>query len=112
MAAFVHASIDEVVGVVPQDGLLEKGECFLVEGTLWHSNGFETVAATLHESTQNARMEREQGNAWILSPQRHGDDFMAEGSDAPLDRLDRVMADEFEAKMLGRVLLEKDNTLA
>ena len=34
-----------------------------VEGTLWHSNGF----------------------------------------DALLDRLDRVMADEFEAKMLGRV---------
>ena len=33
----------------------------------------------------------------------HGDDFMAEGSDALLDRLDRVMADEFEAKMLGRV---------
>ena len=28
---------------------------------------------------------------------------MAEGSDAVLDRLDRVMADEFEAKMLGRV---------
>ena len=30
----------------------------------------------------------------------HGDDFMAEGSDALLDLLDRVMADEFEAKML------------
>ena len=28
---------------------------------------------------------------------------MAEGSDALLDRLDRVMADDFEAKMLGRV---------
>ena len=27
VAAFVHASIDEVVGVVPQDGLLEKGDC-------------------------------------------------------------------------------------
>ena len=62
------------------------------EGTLWHSNSFETVAAALLESTQNARMEREQGNA-----------FVAEGSDALLDRLDRVMADEFEAKMLGRV---------
>ena len=33
----------------------------------------------------------------------HGDDFMAEGSDALLDRLDRVMTDEFEAKMLVRV---------
>ena len=74
-----------------------------VQGTLWHSNGFDTVAAALHESTQNARMDREQGNAWILSPCGcHGDDFMAEGSDALLDRLDRVMADEFEAKMLGR----------
>ena len=30
----------------------------------------------------------------------HGDDFMAEGCGA----LDRVMADEFEAKMLGRVV--------
>ena len=28
---------------------------------------------------------------------------MAEGSDVLLDRLDRVMADEFEAKILGRV---------
>ena len=33
----------------------------------------------------------------------HGDDFMTEGSDALLDRLDRVMKDEFNAKMLGRV---------
>ena len=33
----------------------------------------------------------------------HGDDCMAEGSDALLGRLDRVMTDEFEAKVLGRV---------
>ena len=33
----------------------------------------------------------------------HGDDFMAEGSDALLDRLDRVTKDEFHAKMLERV---------
>ena len=33
----------------------------------------------------------------------HGDDFMAEGSDVLLDRLDRVMKDELNAKMLGRV---------
>ena len=33
----------------------------------------------------------------------HGDDFMAEGSDALLDRLDRVMNVEFDGKMLGRV---------
>ena len=32
-----------------------------------------------------------------------GDDFMVEGSDALLDRLDGVMTDEFDAKMLGRV---------
>ena len=46
---------------------------------------------------------------------------MAEGSDALLDRLDRVTKDEFDAKMLGRVgrghfaevkFLKKDNTLA
>ena len=34
----------------------------------------------------------------------HGDDFMAEGSDALLDRLDRVMKNEFDAKMLERTL--------
>ena len=31
----------------------------------------------------------------------YGDDFMAEGSDVLLDRLDRVMKDEFDAKILG-----------
>ena len=64
VAAFVHASIDEVRPAG------ERRVLPAVEGTLWHSNGFETVAAALHESTQNARMEREQGDAWILSPQR------------------------------------------
>ena len=107
VAAFVHASKDEVVG-----GLFPKTACWrkesdpAVEGTLWHSNGFETVAAVLHESTQNARMEREQGNARILSPQRPCGNVRVSWrrtSDALLDRLDRVMADEFEAKMLGRV---------
>ena len=33
----------------------------------------------------------------------HGDDFMAEGSDVLLDRLDQVTKDECNAKMLGRV---------
>ena len=33
----------------------------------------------------------------------HGDDFMADGSDALLYRLDRVMKDELDAKMLGHV---------
>ena len=31
----------------------------------------------------------------------HGDDFMAEGSDVLVDRLDRVMEDGFNAKSLG-----------
>ena len=35
VAAFVQASIDEVVGVVPQDGLLETGECFLLLKALY-----------------------------------------------------------------------------
>ena len=35
VAALVHASIDEVVGVVPRDGLLEKGECFLLLKVLY-----------------------------------------------------------------------------
>ena len=30
VATFVHASMDEVVGAVPQEGLLERGECFLL----------------------------------------------------------------------------------
>ena len=30
VAAFVHASIDEVVGVVHQEGVLERGKCFLL----------------------------------------------------------------------------------
>ena len=72
VVAFVHASIDEVVGEggCPRRPAGERRVLPAVEGTLWHSNGFETVAAALHESTQNARMEGEQGDAWILSPQR------------------------------------------
>ena len=71
VAAFVHASIDEVVvGCSPRRPAGERRVLPAVEGTLWHSNGFETVAAALHASTQNARMECEQGYAWILSPQR------------------------------------------
>ena len=66
-AASVHASIDEDVGVSPQDGLLEKGECFLLlKGTLRYSDGFKAVAATLHESAQNSRVDSEQCDAWFL----------------------------------------------
>ena len=66
-AAFVHASIDEVVGVIPQDGLQEKGECFLLLGALYGSRiASKAVAATLHESAQNAQMDSEQSNSWFL----------------------------------------------
>ena len=69
-AAFVHASIDEVVGVIPQDGLLEKGECFLLLKAPRYSDGFKAVAATLHESAQNARLDSEQSDAWFLPSPR------------------------------------------
>ena len=111
VAAFVHASIDEVVGVVPQDGLLEKGECFLLLKAL-----YGTRMASKRWKRHYMRVLRTHGwNASKVMPGFfhhrdpagtcgcHGDVFMAEGSDALLDRLDRVMADEFEAKMLGRV---------
>ena len=58
------------------------------------------MAATLHESAQDARVEREQSDGTCGC---RGDDFMAEGSGALLDRLDRVMKNQFDAKMLGRV---------
>ena len=35
VAALVHASIDEVVGVVPQEGMLERGECFMLLKALY-----------------------------------------------------------------------------
>ena len=72
-----------------------------VEGVPWHSDGFETVAAAHHESAQEEWVEFAQGDAWIFHHRDpattcgcHGDDFMAEGSDALVDRLYRVMTDE------------------
>ena len=101
VAAFVHASIDEVVGGVPQDGLLEKGKCFLLLKALY---GTRMASKRWKRWNTNRVMP---GFFHHRDPagtcRCHGDDFMAEGSDALLDRLDRVMADEFEAKMLGRV---------
>ena len=82
------------------------------------------MAAAQHEGTQNARKANKVMPGFIHHKDAagtcgcHGNDFMAEGSDALLDRRDQVMADEFEAKMLGRVGRghsqnpEKDNTLA
>ena len=66
VAAFVHASIDEVVGVVPQDGLLEKGECFLLLKALKS----KVMPGFFHH--------RDPAGTCGC----HGDDFMAEGSDA------------------------------
>ena len=99
VAAFVHASIDEVVGVVYQDGVLEKRECFLLLKALY---GIRMA------STQRHCMRVLMTHGWSASKVMpdffhhrdpagtcgcHGDDFMAEGSDVLLDRLDRVMKD-------------------
>ena len=110
-ATFVHASINEVVEVTLQDGgLLEKGDCFLLLKAL-HGTRMALKRWQRHyASAQNERVESEQSDAWFLPSPRpcwnvwcFGDDFMAEGSDALLGRLDRVMKDEFDAKILGRV---------
>ena len=111
VAAFVHSSIDEVVRAAPQDGLLEKGECSLLLKALCG-----TQMASKRWQRHHMRVLRT--HAWSASKVMpgffhhrdpagtrgcHGDDFMVDGSDVPLDRLDRVMKDEFNAKMLGRV---------
>ena len=93
VAAFVHASIDEVVEVVLQDGLLEKRECFLLLKAL-----YGTRMASKRWQRHFMRVLRTHGwNANKVMPGFfhhtdpagmcgcHGDDFMA----------DRVMADEF-----------------
>ena len=95
-------------GGCSQDGLLERGECFLL---LKAPNGTRMASKRWQrhwESAQNARVECEQSDAWFSFTTEtpagtcrcHGDDFMAEGSDVLMDRLDRVMKDEFNAKML------------
>ena len=94
VAAFVHASIDEVVGVVPQEGLLERGVCFLLLKAL-----YGTRTASKWWQRHHTRVLRTLG--WSASKVMPG--FMTEGSDALLDRKDRVTKDEFDAKMLGRV---------
>ena len=60
VAAFVHASIDEVGGVVPQHGLLEKGKCFLLLKALHGTR----MASKRWQRHQNARVQCEQGDAW------------------------------------------------
>ena len=110
-AAFAHASTDDAEGVIPQDGLLEKGERFLL---LKAPYGIRMAS----KQWQQHYMRVLRTHGWTASkvvPRFfhhreptgtcgcHGDDFMAEGSDALLDLLDRVKRDEFDAKMLGRV---------
>ena len=100
-AAFVHASIDEVGGC----SLLEKEECFLLLKAL-----YGTRMASKRWRRHYMRVFRTHG--WRASKVMpgffhhrdpagtcgcHGDDFMAEGSDALLDRLDRVKKDEFNS---------------
>ena len=105
VAAFVHASIDEVVG------LLERGECFLLLKALCG-----TRMASKRWQQHYMRVLRTHGwSASKVMPRIfhhrdpagtcgcHGDDSTAEGSDALLDRLNRLMKDEFDAEMLGRV---------
>ena len=111
VAAFVRASIDEVVVVVFQDGPLEKGECFLLLKPLY---GTRMASKRLQRHYMRV-LRTHRWNASKVMPGFfhhkdfagtcgcHGDDFMTEGSDALLDRLDLVMADEFEVKTLGRV---------
>ena len=82
-----------------QDGLLEKGECFLLLMSL-----YGTRMASLRWQRHHMRVLRTHG--W--SPSKvmpgffhhrdpagtcswHGNDFMADGSDALLDQPDRVM---------------------
>ena len=111
VAAFVHASIDEVVAVYPSDGLLDRGECFLLLKAL-----YGTRKASKRWQQHYTRVLK--GYGWVASSVVpgifhhrnpagtcgcHGDDFMAEGDDDLLTRLDTIMSTEFEAKLLGRV---------
>ena len=71
VAAFVHASIDEVVGVVPPEGMLERGECFLLLMALYCAR-----MASKRWQRHCMRVLKKHGwssskvMAWILSPPR------------------------------------------
>ena len=105
-AAFVRVSMDEVVGVLSQESLLEKGECFLLLKALYgtrmasrrwqrHMRVPRTCGWTASKVMLGVFHHREPaGTCGCL-----GEYFMAEGSDALLE-LDRVMRDEFGAKVL------------
>ena len=102
-------SIDESVGVVVPEGMLE-GECFMLSKAL--------CSTRMASKRWQRHMRVLRMHGWSSSKVMpgffhhrdpagnctcHGDDFLAGGSDALLVRMDRVMTDEFDAKMLGRV---------
>ena len=87
VAAFVHGSIDEVVAVLPPDGLLERDECFSLLKALHGAR-----KASMRWQQHYTRVLKRFG--WRASSVMfgifhhqdpavlcgcHGDDFMAEG---------------------------------
>ena len=107
-AAFVKASIDEVVGVIPQDGLLEKRECFLLLKALYGTR--------MASKRQRHYMRVLRTHGWTASKMMsgffhhrdpagtcgcHGDDFMAGRQGCAAGSAGSYH--EFDAKMLGRV---------
>ena len=110
-AAFVHSTIDEVVAVLPPDGLLEREECFLLLEAL-----YGTRKASKRWQQHYTKVLKRFGwrassvmagpiiKTWLARFGCHGDDdFMAEGGDDLLTSLDKILMSEFEAKLLGRV---------
>ena len=100
VAAFVHATIDEVVAVLPPDGLLERDECFICGR---HSAAHERLrsgASITRECSRDSDGVYHQDFAGMCGmPWRR----LPGSSDELLTRLDVIMSSEFEAKLLGRV---------
>ena len=109
VAVFVDVTIDEVVAVLPPDGLLERDECFLLLKALTALERFRSGGSSMtRECSRDSDGARDDG--WDIPSSRswamcgcHGDDFVAEGCGGLLTRLDVIMSSEFEAKLLGRV---------
>ena len=107
----IVATFDEVVGVVPPKSLLEKGKCFLLlkalHGTRMASKRWQRhymrVLRTHGLSSSKVMLGFFHHRDPAGTCGCHGDGFTAEGSDALLDSLDRVMKDWFDTKMLGLV---------
>ena len=111
VAAFMHTNMDEVVEVVPQEGLLRRGECLLLLKTLYGTRmaskrwkrHYISVLRTHGWSASKVMLGFFHNRDPAGTCGCHGDDFMAEGRDGLLDRLNRATKDEFDAKMVGRV---------